>query len=65
MRKLKQKILYYLIGAFGGLTAMLPLARCGGHCTTCFGCGGLGLGVVVVLIAQKIRRGKERSDGRI
>lgn len=65
MKKLNQKILYGLIGASGGLAGMLPLSRCSGYCTTCFGCAGIGLGIILVLIRQKIREGKEGSDGRV
>lgn len=65
MKKLKQRILYGLIGASGGLAGLLPLARCSGHCTACFGCAGIGLGIVLVLIGQKIKGGKEGTDGRV
>ena len=63
MKKVKQQILYALIGASGGLAGMLPLSRCGGHCAACLGCAGVGLGVVLILIGQKIRGAKEESDG--
>ena len=65
MKKLNHKILYSLIGASGGLAGMLPAARCGGYCTTCFGCAGIGLGIILVLIGQKVRGNKEGSDGRV
>ncbi len=65
MKKLNPKILYGLMGATGGLTGMLPFTRCSGHCTTCFGCAGIGLGIILVLIGRKIRGGKEGSDGRV
>lgn len=63
MKKAKQQILYALIGATGGLAGMVPLSRCGGNCAACFGCAGVGLGVVLILIGQKIRGVKEESDG--
>lgn len=63
--KISPKILSGLIGASGGLAGMLPLARCSGHCTTCFGCAGIGLGIVLILIGRKIRGGKEESNGRV
>lgn len=63
--KISPKMTAGLIGASSSLAGMLPLARCNGHCMTCFGCAGIGLGIVLVLIGQKIRGGKEESDGRI
>lgn len=63
MKKLKQQILYGLIGASGGLAGMVPLSRCGGNCAACFGCAGVGLGIVLILVGQKIRDGKEGADG--
>lgn len=56
MKKYKQQILVGLIGASGGLAGMLPLVRCSGQCTACFGCSGIGLGIVILLIGRKIRR---------
>jgi hypothetical protein len=64
MKQSNQKILYTLIGASGGLAGMIPFSRCYGNCIACFGCAGIGLGVIAVLIAKKIRSGKERSDER-
>jgi len=63
MKKAKQHILCALIGASGGLAGMLSLSRCSGNCTACFGCAGVGLGIVLILIGQKIRGVKEESDG--
>lgn len=63
MKKFKNKILYGLIGASGGLAGMVPLSRCNGNCTACIGCAGIGLGIVLILIGQKIKGGKERTDG--
>jgi len=63
MKKAKQQILYALIGASGGLAGMVPLSRCGGNCAACFGCAGVGLGIVLILIGQKFKGVKEESDG--
>jgi len=63
MKKVKQQILYAFIGASGGLAGMIPLSRCGGNCTACFGCAGVGLGIVLILIGQKFKGVKEGSDG--
>ena len=63
MKKVKPQLLYALIGASGGLAGMLPLSRCNGNCAACFGCAGVGLGVVLILIGKKIRGVKEESDG--
>ncbi len=65
MKKLRLKLRCGLIAALGGLAGLLPLARCNGHCTACFGCAGIGLPIVLVLIGQKIRGGKEESDGKV
>jgi hypothetical protein len=60
MKKRHQEILYTLIGASGGLAGMIPFTRCYGNCIACFGCSGLGLGVLVVLIVRKIRNCNQR-----
>lgn len=65
MKKLCHKVLYSMIGASGALAGMLPAARCGGHCTTCFGCAGIGLGIVLVLVGKKIKGHREEFDGRV
>lgn len=62
MKKLKQKILYTLIGTSGGLAGLLPFARCSGHCVTCIGCAGIGLGIVLALFGGMIKGAKKRSD---
>jgi hypothetical protein len=64
MKTRHQEILYTLIGASGGFAGMIPFTRCHGNCIACLGCAGIGLGVVVLLIAQNIRSGKKRSDGK-
>ena len=58
MKNPKQHFLYGLIGASGGLAGLIPYSRCGGTCTACFGCAGIGLGIVLILLAQKIMGGK-------
>ena len=63
MKKVKPQILYALIGASGGLAGVLPLARCSGNCAACFGCAGVCLGVVLILIGQRLKGVKEGSDG--
>lgn len=65
MKKRKQQILYSLMGASGGLAGMFPLSRCGGNCAACFGCAGIGIGIVLILIGQKFRSKKEDSDGMV
>lgn len=55
MKKLRQQILFGLIGASGGLAGMLPLMRCSGQCSACFGCSGIGISIIMILIGRKIR----------
>lgn len=63
MNKRKPQIRYGVLGAFGGLAGILPLSRCGGNCGACFGCAGIGLAIVLILITQKL--GAERKRGRL
>ena len=63
MKKGSRQLLYGLIGAMSGLAGVVPLSRCGGHCTACFGCAGAGLGIVLILTGRWIRKGKERTGG--
>ena len=65
MRTLKDQILSGMVGAAGGLAGVVPFSRCGGNCAACFGCVGVGLGIVLIVIGRKIMRGKEGSDGMV
>ena len=63
MKKCSHQILYGLIGAAGGLAGVGPLSRCSGNCSACFGCAGVGIGIVLILIGRWIRSGKEDANG--
>lgn len=64
MEKLKHNILYGLLGASSGLTGLLSFAKCrGADCTSCLGCAGAGIGLALILVLNRMRRGERRNDG--
>ena len=61
MDGLRHKILYTAAGASSGLAGLMLFSRCGGTaCTSCFGCGGIGIGVLVILLFNKAKAIKRR-----
>jgi hypothetical protein len=44
------------LGAASGLAGIAALSRCGGNCTSCFGCVGAGLGVALVALWHRVQR---------
>lgn len=64
MHRVGDGLAYGAAGAASGLTGMLALARCGGGCQSCLGCAAVGLGVVAVVLVQRLRRrGKDAGEG--
>jgi hypothetical protein len=63
MADLKSKILCSTIGAATGLSGLTSVANCsGGACTTCFGCAGVGVSILLLAAIQKFRtRGKDNG----
>lgn len=64
MENIKTKLLGAAIGASEGVAGMVSLTGCsGGACTTCLGCAGAGLGLVVLAILGKKKTKTERKNG--
>jgi alpha-D-ribose 1-methylphosphonate 5-triphosphate synthase subunit PhnL len=64
MKKLKTHILYGSIGASTGLAGFAPASVCrGGDCTSCWGCVGVGLGVLLMILYNNYKRIKEAKNG--
>lgn len=64
MERLRDKILYSAIGASGGLTGLISLSRCQGNvCTSCFGCVGIGVGILLSVIIKRFGGGKRKDNG--
>ncbi|MDI6729484.1 MAG: hypothetical protein QMD44_11240 [Thermodesulfovibrionales bacterium] len=64
MEGLKEKVLYSAIGASGGLTGLISLSKCPGNtCTSCFGCAGIGIGILLIALINKKLKGGQRNNG--
>jgi hypothetical protein len=62
MDDLKKKILYTGAGASSGLAGLGLFSNCGGPaCASCFGCGGIGIGILLIILFNKIM---ERIKGQ-
>jgi len=54
MEGLKKRMLYYAAGAMSGLSGIVSLPICRGNtCSSCLGCAGLGIGVLIVVIIKR------------
>jgi len=64
MKKLKTHILYGSIGTSTGLAGFASASVCrGGDCTSCWGCVGVGLGVLMMVLYNNYKRIKEAKNG--
>lgn len=56
MDGLRNKILYTAAGAMSGLAGLVSFTRCAGTtCASCFGCGGIGIGILLIILFNKIK----------
>lgn len=63
MEKLRNRLLYTALGASSGLTGLASFSRCSGNaCTSCFGCAGAGIGVLLILLLNKFGRSKQEDN---
>ena len=65
MKKCEKHFIYGLIGISVGLTGLVSIPRCSGTCNACFGCAGVGMGMILILVCQKISNRKDGSDGMV
>ncbi len=57
MKSLKHKLFSGMFGASGGLAGLFSLSRCpGSNCSSCFGCVGAGVGILFMVLLNKLRR---------
>jgi hypothetical protein len=61
MENLRHKIIAAALGATGSLTGLAVFSRCGGGaCSSCFGCAGAG---VALVLAGLLSKSKEEEKG--
>jgi len=59
MEKLKDKIVYGTLGASSGLVGLASFPRCSAStCTSCFGCAGAGIGIVLIALFHMVKEKK-------
>jgi hypothetical protein len=65
MEKLRAKLVSTALGASGGMAGLLSLSKCsGGPCTSCFGCAGAGMGLLLLVLFNRMKENrKEEKDG--
>lgn len=62
MNKLSRKLAYTGAGMSCGLAGLNLMPNCGGPaCASCFGCVGLGVGILAMVLFHKIREGKKEN----
>lgn len=66
MENVKNKLVCGAAGIAGGLSGVVSLPHCtGSACASCFGCAGAGMGILLLLLLRKMKRGnpQERREG--
>ncbi len=58
MNRLKHKVLSAILGLSSGLAGVFSINRCpgGGACSSCFGCAGVGAGVIMMILVSRFKR---------
>ncbi|MBU2591503.1 MAG: hypothetical protein KKC21_05755 [Nitrospinae bacterium] len=57
MKKSTDKLLYSAFGGIVGAIGIISLSRCKGKgCTACFGCAGVGIGLLLIALFNKFKR---------
>lgn len=55
MDGIKNRILYYAVGALSGLSGLVSMPICRGNtCSSCPGCWGMGIGMVILVIIKRV-----------
>ena len=56
MGGLRRKIFYTVVGASSGLAGLTMFSKCGGTaCTSCFGCGAIGITALVIALFHRVK----------
>lgn len=65
MENLRAKFMSTALGASGSMTGLLSLSQCsGGACTACLGCAGAGMGILLLLLFNRVKgNNKEEGNG--
>ena len=64
IKRLKSHILYGSIGASTGLAGLASASVCrGGACTSCWGCVGVGLGTLLMVLYNRCKCIKKAKNG--
>lgn len=65
MENLRVKMTSAVLGASSGMAGLLSLSKCSGSaCTSCFGCAGAGVGVLLlILLGRMSGKRKEEDNG--
>ncbi len=65
MENLRAKFVSTALGASSSMAGLLTLSKCSGStCTSCFGCAGAGMGILLLVVFSRIRgKKKEENNG--
>lgn len=62
MQKLRAKFVSIAVGASSGMAGLLSLSKCSGSvCTSCFGCAGAGIGILLITLYSKFKTVKNEA----
>ncbi|OGW27729.1 MAG: hypothetical protein A2X59_13035 [Nitrospirae bacterium GWC2_42_7] len=63
MINIQAKFVSTALGASSSMAGLLSLSKCSGStCTSCFGCAGAGIGILLVLMYSKLKTTKPEAD---
>lgn len=63
MENLRAKFISTALGASSSLAGLLSLSKCSGSaCTSCFGCAGAGMGVLLLVLFSRMRGNKKEEE---
>jgi hypothetical protein len=62
MENVRAKLISAALGASSSMAGLLSLSRCSGSaCTSCFGCAGVGMGVLLLVLFNRTGGNKKEE----
>jgi hypothetical protein len=63
MENLRAKFISTAIGVSSSAAGLLSLSKCSGSaCTSCFGCAGSGIGILLFVLFSRMRRNRKEEN---
>lgn len=66
MENVRAKVVATALGASGSMAGLLSLSKCSGSiCTSCFGCAGAGVGILLIVLLRRIKGFKKEENNGV